>query len=133
MQVEVANVKCGELGARAREDAVENKLGKFKGCCRGANVARKGDAISSDGDECAVGIAFLWSDLAYYFGVGDFGSAVGWNVLELDDEEGVGSLDALACAVGGGANTLAEAAEFVGVGVVPDLVEVRVFAELSVI
>ena len=33
---------------------------------------------------------------------------------------------------GGGADTLTEAAEFVGVGVVPDLVEVWVLAELSV-
>ena len=31
MQVEVPNVERGELGTRAREDAVENKLGKFKG------------------------------------------------------------------------------------------------------
>ena len=72
----------------------------------------------------AVGIAFLWADLANYFGVGDFGSAVGWDVFESDDKERVGSLDTLACAVGGGADTLTEAAEFVGVGVVPDLVEV---------
>ena len=89
--------------------------------------------ISANGDARAVGIAFLWSDLAYYFGVGDFGSAVGWDILESDDEEGVGSLDALACAVGGGADTLIEAAEFVGVGAVPDLVEVSVLAELSIL
>ena len=38
----------------------------------------------------------------------------------------------LACVVGGGADTLAEAAEFVGVGVVPDLVEIRVLAEMPV-
>ena len=57
---------------------------------------------------------------------------VGWDVFEPDDEEGVGSLDALACAVGGGADTLAEAAEFVGVGVVPDLVEIWMLVELSV-
>ena len=49
-----------------------------------------------------------------------------------NDKEGVGSLDAIACAVGGGADTLAEAAEFVGVGVVPDLVEIRVLSELPV-
>ena len=72
MQVEVANVKCGELGSGAREDAVENKLGKFKGCCRGANVSGKGDVISSNGDARSVGIAFLWADLANHFGVSDF-------------------------------------------------------------
>ena len=115
MQVEVTNVKRGEIGAGAREDAVENELGKFKGCCRGANVARKGDAISSDGDARAVGIALLWADLANHFGVSDFYSAVGWDIFKADEEEGVGSLDSLACAVRGGADTLAEAADFVGV------------------
>ena len=64
MQVEVANIKRGELGAGAREDVVENELGKFKGCCRGADVAGKGDAIAADGDARAVGIALLWADLA---------------------------------------------------------------------
>ena len=72
MQVEVANIKRGELGAGARENAVEIELGKFKGCCRGADVSGKGDAISSDGDACAVGIALLWADLANHFGVSDF-------------------------------------------------------------
>ena len=72
MQIKVADFKCGELGAGAREDAAEKELGKFKGCCRGADVARKGDAISADGDARAVGIALLWVDLAIHFGVSDF-------------------------------------------------------------
>ena len=72
MQIEVANVKRGKLGAGSQEDAVENELGKFKGCCRGANVSGKGDAISSNGDARAVGIALLWVDLANHFGVNDF-------------------------------------------------------------
>ena len=50
----------------------ENKLGKFKGCCRGAGVSGKCDAISADGDARAVGIAFLWADLANHFCVSDF-------------------------------------------------------------
>ena len=56
---------------------------------------------------------------------------VGWDVLKSDDEKGVSSLDTLACAVGGGADTLTEAAEFVGVGVVPYLVEIRVLSKLT--
>ena len=132
MHVEVANVKGGELFSGAREDAVEDELGKFEGCCRGADVARKGDAISADGDARAVGIAFLWADLTNHFDISDFGSAVGWDVLEPDEEEGAGSLDVLAYAVRGGSDTLAEAAEFVGVGVVPDIVKVWVLAELPV-
>ena len=122
MQVEVANVKRGELGAVEQEDAVENELGKFKGCCRDADVARKDDVISSNGDACAVGIAVLWADLANHFGVSDFCSAFGWDIFEADEEEGAGSLELLGCAVGGGADTLAEAAEFIGMRVFPDLV-----------
>ena len=72
MQVEVANVKLGDFGAGAREDAVDNELGKFKGCCRGADIAGKGDVISSNGDAPAVGIALLWADLSNHFGVSDF-------------------------------------------------------------
>ena len=72
MQVAVANVKRGELGAGAREDAVENELGKFKGCCRGDDVSGKGDAISSNGDAHAVRIALIWADLTNHFGVSDF-------------------------------------------------------------
>ena len=113
MQVEVANVKRGKLGSGAQEDAVEDELVKFKGCCRGANVTGKVDAISTNGDARAVGIAFLWTDLANHFGVSDFISAVGGDIFESDEEEGVGSLDTLASAVRGGADALAEPAEFV--------------------
>ena len=102
LQVEVSNVKRDELGAGAREDAVEDELGKFKGFCRGADVAGKGDAISANVDAHAVGIALLWTDLANHFGVSDFLSAVGGDIFEVDEEEGFGSLDTLASAVGGG-------------------------------
>ena len=132
MEVEVTDVKSGELGAGAREDAVEDKLGKFKGCCRGADVARKGDAISTDGDARAVGIALLWADLPNHFGVSDIFSAVGGDIFEADEEEGVGSFDTLVSAVGRGANDLAEPDEFVQVGLVTDLVEVWVLTELTV-
>ena len=72
MQVEVANVKGGELGAGVCEDDVKNELGKFKGCCRGADVTRKGDAIAAYDDARVVGIARLWAELANHFGVSDF-------------------------------------------------------------
>ena len=56
-----------------------------------------------------------------------------WDIFAADDEDGVGSLDSLAFSVGGGADTLAEAAKFVGVCVVPDLVEIWVLSELTVL
>ena len=65
------------------------------------------------GDARAVGIALLWSDLANHFGVNDFLSAVGGDIFETDEEEGVGSLDTLASAIGGGADALSDPAEFV--------------------
>ena len=43
-----------------------------------------------------------------------------------------GAFDAFASAVGRGANALAEPAEFVRVGLVPDFVEVWVLEELAV-
>ena len=133
MQVEVANFKRGELGAEAREDAVEDELGKFKGCCRGANVTGKVDAISTNGDARAVGIALLWADLANHFGVSNFLSAVGGDIFEADEEEGVGSFDTFASSIGRGSDALVEPAEFVRVGLVPDLVEVWVLMELPVL
>ena len=46
--------------------------------------------ISADDDARAVGIALLWEDLSNHFGVSYFVSAVGWDVFEPDDAEGVG-------------------------------------------
>ena len=110
MQLEVAYIECGELGARAQEGAVEDNLGKFKGCCRGADVAGKGDAVATDGDARAVGIVIFRADLANQFGVSDLFSAVGGDIFEADEEEGVGAFDAFASAVGRGADALAEPA-----------------------
>ena len=121
MQVEVAYIQCGELGAGAREDAVKEELGKFKGCSRGADVSGKGDAVAANGDARAVGIALFWADLANHFGVSDFFSVVGGDIFEADKEEGVGAFDKFASAVGRGEDALAEPADFVRVGLDPDL------------
>ena len=88
--------------------------------------------IVADGDTRAVGIALLWADLANHFGVSNFLSAVGGDIFEADEEEGVSSLETIASAVGRGADALAEPAEFVRVGLVPDLMEVWVLTELTV-
>ena len=109
----MGHFKRGELGARAREDAVENELGKFKGCCRNADVSGKGDVISAAGNARADGIALLWAELANHFGVSDFLSAVGGDIFEADEEEGVVSLYTLASAVKRGANASADPAKFI--------------------
>ena len=88
--------------------------------------------IAANGDARAVGISLLWADLANHFGVSDLFSAVGGDIFEEDEEEGVDSFDTLASAVGRGADALAEPAKFVRVGHVPDLVEVWVLTDLTV-
>ena len=113
MQVEFAYIKCGELGAGAREDAVEDELGKFKLYSRGSDVAGKVDAIAADGDAHAVGIALLLVELANHFGVSYLFSAVNGDIFKADEEEVVAAFDTLASAVGRGADALADPAEFV--------------------
>ena len=73
------------------------------------------------------------ADLADHFGLNDFFSTVVWDIFEADEEEGAIAFDAFASAVGRGADALAEPAEFVRVGLVPDLVEVWVLAKLAVL
>ena len=63
----------------------------------------------------------------------DFFSAVGEDIFEADEEEGVGAFDTFARAAGRGADALADPAEFVRVGLVTDFVEVWVLAELAVL
>ena len=53
-------------------------------------------------------------------------------VFVVNDVEGVCAFHAFGRAIGCGANALAEAAQFVGVGFAPYLSEHRVFAELAV-
>ena len=53
------------------------------------------------------------------------------NVLVVDDVEGFGALDAFG-AIWIGANALAEATEFIGVGFAPDFFVFGVFKELAV-
>ena len=124
--------KVVNLAPGREKTLLKMRLASSMGSCRGADVVGKGDAISTDGDARAVGIALLRADLVNHFGVSDFRPALGWDVFQPDDKEGAGSLDVLACAVGGGADTLAEAAKFLGIIVVPDLVEIRVLADLPI-
>ena len=115
VEVKVADVKGGELGAGTREDAVKDEFGEFKGSSWDADVSGKANVVATDGDARAVGIGFFGADFSNHFGVSDFFAAVCGDIFEADEEEGVGAFDAFARAVGRGANALAEPAEFVGV------------------
>ena len=63
VEVEVADVEGGKLGAGTQEDAVEDEFGEFKGSSWGANIAGKANAVAADVDARAVGICFFWGGL----------------------------------------------------------------------
>ena len=128
VDVEVADVEGDKLGSGTREDAVEDEFGEFKGSSWDADIAGKANTVAADGDARAVGILFFGAKFANNFGVSDLFAAVGGDIFKADEKEGVDAFDAFAQAVGRGTDALAYPAEFFGVQLVPDLVEVWVLA-----
>jgi len=45
--------------------------------------------VASDGDVGTIRVIFLWLHLTNHHGVADFLSFVGWDVVIVDDKEGV--------------------------------------------
>ena len=113
VEVEVSDVEGGELGAGTQEDAVEDEFGEFKGSSWGDDISKKANAVAANGDARAVGVLLFEADFANHFGVSDFFAAVGRDIFEADEEEGVGDFDVFARAVGRGTDALADPAEFV--------------------
>ena len=93
VEVEVADVEGGKIVSGTRYDAVEDKFGKFKGSSWGANISRKANGVDTDGDARAVGILLFGADFSNHFGVSDFFAAIGGDIFEADEEEGVGVFD----------------------------------------
>ena len=89
---------------------------------------------ASDGDAGAVWVFLVRFDLSDNHGVANFMPTVLRNVRELDELEGICAFYALLpWAFRTFSDTLAETAEFVGIGGVPDSGELGVFAQLSVL
>ena len=63
----------------------------------------------------------------------DFLEPIGGDVLIVDDEEGVGALDARACDGGRGADALEQAAKFIEVGLIPCALELGMEAKLAIL
>ena len=86
------------------------------------------------GDAGAVWVFLVRFDLAYDHGMANFMPAVLRNVCELDAFEGVCAFHALLpWAVRTFSDALAEPSKFVGIGGVPNLGELRVFAQLYIL
>ena len=73
------------------QEFVDIKRGGF-----GSNVASVYNMASHDGDAPVVWILFFGSELAHYLCDSDSFVEIVWDVVKMDDGEGVGDFDALA-------------------------------------
>ena len=113
-----------------REDDIYDNLEKIQGSSFGANVTSVADAIAADGNAGAIRVGFFRADETDHFVVDDIFAMLLWGVLISDDFVCTSAFDTLSGLGGVGANTLAEAAKFIGVGAVPDVFVGRILTEL---
>ena len=133
LEIEVRDIECDKLGVFSIEDDIQDKLDKIQGSSFGTNATRVIDVIAADGDAGAIGVGLFRACDTYHFGVGDLFAMLLWDVLISDDLEGIGAFDTLSSLGGVGADTLAEAAEFIRVGAVPDVFVSRMLAEFAML
>ena len=119
-QVEVGQVIAGETCIWGGQSAIEEELDGFQRACFSTHVPRVTDAVAPNGDPGVVLFGFLRLYFTHDLGVRDVPMAVGEYSMEVVGAEGVSTLDALLCGVSGvGADALAEASKFIGIGCVP--------------
>ena len=53
-QLEILDVEASKFGASTGQDTIENKLGKFEGASRRADVTRVANEVAANGDARAV-------------------------------------------------------------------------------
>ena len=99
------------------KDTVEEELDKLERGCVGADIPRIAYAVATDGDAGVVGIVLFRTDLTDHHGVTNFLVLVGWNVLVVNDEEGIGACYPLGGLSGSGSNALVKSPQFIGIGV----------------
>ena len=133
LETEVGDIKRDKLGVFSREDDIYDKLDEIQESSFSTNVIRVADTIAADGGAGAIGVGFFREDDIDHFGVGDLFAPILWDVFVKDYLEGIGTFDELDSLGWVGAETLAEAAEFVGLGAVPDVFVGRILTELAML
>ncbi len=133
VQVEVLEVDGAEPSAFPGEDTVEEELDKLERGCVGANIPWVAFSVAANGDAGAVGIVLFRTDFADNHSVTDFLALVGWNVLVVDDEEGIGTRYSLVGLGSSRANALAKSAQLIGIGGIPRTFVTGVSTELAVL
>jgi hypothetical protein len=91
VQIEVFEVGGAEASTFSGEDTVEEELDEFKQGRVGANIARIADSVAANGGTGAVRVILFRMNLADDHGVADLLALVGWDVLVVNEEEGVGT------------------------------------------
>ncbi len=109
VEIEVFYVDGAEPCSLSGEDTVEKQLDKFEQGRVCANVAWIADSITTDGDTGAVRVILLRTNLTDDSGVADLLALVGWDVLVVNEEEGVDACYPLAIRRRTQSNALAQA------------------------
>ena len=91
VEIEILEVNGAEAGISPGEDTVEKELDKLERGSVGADVTWIADSVATNGDTGAVGIILFRTDLTDDHGVTNFLALVAWNVIVVDDEEGIGT------------------------------------------
>lgn len=132
-EVKIADVVACKFGVRSGEGTVDDELDGFEGSGLGAAVPWVTNSVAADSDTRSVGVLLLWADLTDYTRVGDVDPALVRDVGVLDGTETVCAGHALLGRVGGvAANALTEAAQFVSIRLVPEVLVFWVAAKLAV-
>ncbi len=132
VQVEDLEVNGAEPSVFSGEDTVEEELDKLERGCVGANITGIAYSVAADGDAGAVGIVLFRTDLTDNHGVTDFLALVGWNVLVVDDEEGIGARYPLVGLGRSRTYALAKSPQFIGIRHIPLSFVTGVSTELAV-
>jgi hypothetical protein len=130
VQIEVFDINAAKACTLARENTVEENLDKLKRGRVGADVTRIADFAAANGDPGTIRIVLLWSDFTYDESMADLLSLMYWDVIILDHEEGVRTIDAFRAGLGSGADALTKSAKFIRVRCIPGCFIPWVTAEL---
>jgi hypothetical protein len=133
VEIEVLEVDGAEASIFPGEDTIEEELDKLKRGRVGANVTRIADSVATNGDSGAVRVILVRTDLTDNHGVTDFLALVGWDVIVVDDEEGIGTRYPLLGLGRSRHNTLAESTQLFGIRSIPRSFVTGVSTELAVL
>jgi hypothetical protein len=116
-----------------REDTVEKELDELKRGIAGTPIPTIADAIATNGNVGAVWVIHFRTKFTYHPGVTCFLPFVRWNVLVIDEKEGVSSCHMLSAGGIPSSNALAERFKLIGVQGIPRCFVTGITMELAML